>query len=142
MSLHPVLCRVASRRSASRGMTLLEVLVAFAIVAVAVPVLYRAASSGVRAAGLVAERQGAAQVAQSVMSLREGVAEGGWNEEGQSGVYRWRVSSEPYGEAVASTGGPLRLHAISIAVTWGDAAQGSTLLVSTLLPQLKPRASP
>lgn len=125
------------RLSAQRGFTLLELLVAFAIMALSLGMLYRAAGGGARSVGDVERYQRAVVLAQSLLALRDSVPPQGWNESGQSGDFNWRVRSAPYpsrGDLPAAS----PLHEIELAVQWNDGERTRQLQLHTLLPQRKP----
>nr|WP_311222568.1 MULTISPECIES: hypothetical protein [unclassified Acidovorax] len=118
-------------------MTLLELLVAFAIMALALGMLYRAMGSGARSAGDVERYQRAVLLAESVMSLRDAVPEQGWRQSGASSGYRWQVTSTPFGTGLSGANIP-PLHEVRIVVTWFDGDRDRNFELITLRPQRKP----
>ncbi|RYF08656.1 MAG: type II secretion system protein [Comamonadaceae bacterium] len=120
-----------------RGMTLLELLVAFAILALSLGMLYRAMGSGARSAGDVERYQRAALLAESVMALRDAVPEQGWRQSGESGGFRWQVSSVPFATGLSGPTIPA-LHEVAVVVTWSDGERYRNLELFTLRPQRKP----
>ena len=128
-----------SGRRAQRGLTLLELLVALSIMALATGVLYRALGSSVRSAGLLHQQQRAVLLAQSLLAAKDTVAEEGWNETGESAGYAWQVSSRPY-DTLVSQAHPeaIRLHLVLIDVRWDDAGVMRQVELRTLRPQRRP----
>jgi general secretion pathway protein I len=120
-----------------RGFTLLELLVAFTIVAISLGMLYRASGAGARSVGDIERYQRAVVLAESLLAVRDSVPPQGWNQAGESAGYSWRVSSAPYPSAVENPNVPA-LHEITIAVAWRDAERPRQLEFSTLLPERKP----
>lgn len=120
-------------RHAQHGLTLLELLVAFAIMAMSVGTLYRIMGSNARSAGDLESRQRAVELAQSLLSLRDTVPEGGLQQSGDSGDYHWSLQSAPYDTGLS---GPsvTPLHELAITIAWND----RSLSVVTLRPQRKP----
>lgn len=134
---------------AQRGLSLLELLVAFAIMAMSVGLLYRSLGGSARSVADMVRQQQAALVAESVLALRDSVTAEGWNEVGSSAGFQWVVRSAPHNEAVApelSAGAAsgsvaldrIALHQVIVSVTWMDGARSRHLDVMTLLPQRKP----
>lgn len=104
----------------SRGFTLLEVLVALTILAVAVVAFMQLSSQGLRLLHLADDYQQAVVVADHVARAIDVIGEGA--EAGQEGPFRWerRVSLVPIPEELTPGAGPqLRLYALSVAVRWG-----------------------
>jgi general secretion pathway protein I len=127
----------------SRGFTLLEVLVAFTILAVALVALLRAFSSGLRGLDAAEAATAAVQHARSKMAevgsvipLEPGVEEGAF-EDG----YQWRVVIEPHelGDAAAAETLPLLPYEIEVTVTGGTGggSRGGTVTLRSL--RLAPR---
>ncbi|OPH17317.1 general secretion pathway protein GspI, partial [Azospirillum brasilense] len=66
------------RHRGQQGLTLLELLVAFAIMALALGMLYRAMGGSARSVADVDRYQRAVVLAQSLLALRDAVPEQGW----------------------------------------------------------------
>ena len=106
----------------SRGFTLLEVLVALTILAVAIVAFMQLSSQGLRLLHLADDYQQAVVVADRVARAAEVVEEG--VEAGQEGRFQWerRVSLVRVPDELSPGAGPqLRLYALSVAVRWGRA---------------------
>lgn len=133
------------RGRAQQGLSLLELLVAFSIMALSIGLLYRSMGGSARSVADMAQQQQAALVAESVLALRDAVTSEGWNESGSSAGFTWEVRSAPYvqpvlpvlasGDAVAADRVPL--HQIDLRVSWFDGTRPKQLDVMTLLPQRK-----
>jgi type II secretion system protein I len=105
----------------SRGFTLLEVLVALAILGLAIVTLMQLSSQGLRLLSLSDDYQQAVLVADRIVrstdALREGVVGG------REGRFLWerRVALVPVAEELMPGAGPRpRLYALSVAVRWGS----------------------
>lgn len=120
-----------------RGFTLLELLVALAIMAMSLAMLYRASGTSARNVGDMERFQRAVVLAESLRDLRDSVPAEGWNQAGNSAGYSWRVSSTLYPSPVENLNVPL-LHEINITVAWRDADRARQMELHTLLPQRKP----
>ncbi len=115
-----------------RGFTLLEVVVALAIMAMALGVLYRAIGGGVRAVGDTSHYAQAVVVAESLLEMRDSVPPGGWNESGTWEAFRWSVASSPYD---AAGGQLIPLHRVQVDVTWFDGLRERHIALASLRPQ-------
>lgn len=122
------------QRPRQRGLTLLELLVAFAIMAMSLGLLYRIMGSSARNAGELDRYQGAVVLAQSLLALRDTVPEGGWQQSGESAGYQWRIDSAPYATGVSGPTIP-PLYEVAIAITWDDGGRQRSLDLTTLRPQ-------
>ena len=126
-----------SRRS--RGMSLLELLMAVAVMAMSLGMLYRAMGGSARAAGDAGRYQEAVFMAEGLLYANADLPEGGWNEQGQSGVFHWNVHSSPYATvAQQGTPGAVPLHVLQVAVGWEEQGRARTVELMTLLPQRPP----
>jgi len=123
----------------SAGFTLLEVVVALAIMAIALGVLYRAVGGGVRTVGDLSAYSRAVAVGESVLQMRDAVAAGGWSESGQWEGFRWSAASAPY-EPGSGAGVPL--HRVQVDVAWSDGLRDRSLSLVSLRPQQAERAAP
>ena len=119
------------------GMSLLEVLVAFSIMAMALGVLYRATGGSVRSVSTIEATQRAASLAQSLLALRDAVPAVGWADGGETAGFAWSIRSTPYPTHVADANVP-PLHEVTVEIQWTDAGVGRTLRVVTLRPERKP----
>jgi type II secretion system protein I len=114
----------------SRGFTLLEVLVALTILAVAIVACMQLSSQGLRLLHLSDDYQQAVIVADRVARAADVVAEGA--DAGQEGRFQWerRVRLVPVPEELTPGAGPqLRLYALTVAVRWD---RGRTLELASL----------
>lgn len=120
------------------GFSLLELLIAFSIMAMSLGMLYRASGSNMRNVVDTEQYQRAAVLAESLLSLHDGVPDAGWNESGTSAGFAWRIQSTPFVTAI-STANPnaVRLHEVAITITWHGSERDRQLECSTLRPQLK-----
>lgn len=119
-----------------RGFSLIELLVAFSIMAMSLGILYRATGSSARNIADVERYQHALVLAESLLNSRDGVPETGWNEKGRSGSFEWDIRSAPFATDLSrSTPGAARLHEVSLTVAWGAGESQRQLELVTLLPQ-------
>jgi type II secretion system protein I len=103
-----------------RGFTLLEVLVAMAILGLAVVALIQLTAQGLRLLKLSGDHQEAALLADRLAREVTGMAEG--VETGQEGTLMWerRVAEAPVSQDLDPPSGPAaRLLALTVVVQWG-----------------------
>ncbi|MEX2224231.1 MAG: prepilin-type N-terminal cleavage/methylation domain-containing protein [Candidatus Rokuibacteriota bacterium] len=104
----------------NRGFTLIEVLVALTILAVAIVALMQLSSQGLRLLHLSDDYQQAVIVADRVARATDVIEESA--EAGREGRFQWerRVTLVPVPEELTPGAGPqLHLYALSVAVRWG-----------------------
>jgi general secretion pathway protein I len=126
-------------RRHSAGFTLLELLVALAVMGMSLGLLYRASGGAVRNVGAIERLQQAILVAQSLRALHDDVPRQGWNETGRSAGHDWQVRSAPY-DAGTPDAGQMPMHEVQIVVHWDDAGKAGAFELWTLLPQQRATA--
>ncbi len=107
-----------------RGFSLLEILIAFSILALSLGILLKIFSAGVNTAGVAEEYTAAVQIAESIMAktgvetpLQAGEDDGLENEK-----YHWRVSVSQFqftAENLDVTTLPAELFKVKVTVNWG-----------------------
>lgn len=120
-----------------RGFSLLELLVAFTIMAIALGMLYQATGTDARNIDRVQQFQRATLLAESLLAWRDVVPETGWNESGSSAGFDWRISSTPYSTAVQALNVPV-LHEVTLTIAWTEGGRVQRMDLVTLRPQRRP----
>ncbi len=123
-----------------RGFSLLEILVAFAIAAMALGLLYQVSGNNARQAGGLLQHERAMVLAQSLLAAHETVPARGLDERGEGAGYGWYVHSRPY-PTPAGNAAPqaARLHELRIDVRWHDGTAERSFELSSLRPERRPQ---
>lgn len=103
-----------------RGFSLLEMIVAMAILALSLGVLYRAAGGATKAVAVDERYAYAVELAQSVLADNSYVPVNGMSESGTtSGGFNWQVSASPY--TSLTEGMPEgAMQYVTVVVSWRD----------------------
>ncbi|KON80387.2 type II secretion system GspH family protein [Azoarcus sp. PA01] len=118
----------------ARGFSLLEVLVAFAIMAIALGALYQSLGGSVRATAMSGRHTRAVLTAESVLALYESVPGAGlYAEGGSEDGFAWRISSAPY-PVMSHTPPEWELHQVTVQVSWQESGRERGFRLVTLRP--------
>lgn len=112
---------------------------AFAIMGMALGLLYRAAGGSVRSVGDAQHHSHAVALAESLMASYDAVPEGGLAERGESAGMSWQIRSQPFVTNIKGPNVPL-LHELSVQVSWGGNDKPRQFELVTVLPQQGPIA--
>lgn len=117
------------------GFSLLEVIVALAIMAFSLGALYHAAGGSMRGTQEAELRTRATALALSLLDSRSTIPAGGVMEHGVAGGgMRWALSSTPFPTGLeASPGWPL--YQVEVQVGWGEGDRRHELRLTSLLPE-------
>lgn len=121
-----------------KGFSLLEMMVAISILAIALVSLYQAAGSATRNVRLHERYAYAVELAESLLALNATVPMSGVNESGEtSGEFRWRVESRPIdlrnGRLISGS-----LHAIEVGVGWKDGKKNREIVLNSVVEGARP----
>src|SRR3984893_15541074 len=132
---------VAERTSQDSGFTLLEVVVALAIAALAIVGLFQAASGGLLAVNTAGRLEEAVQRAQSHLAAvgRSATLIQGEFTDDDGGGYHWRLRARPVGtRQVAAAGGKptaaATLFDVEVAVSWPGRRGERSVVLKTMRP--------
>ena len=127
-----------SRLSRSQGFSLLEILVAFAIAAMALGMLYRVTGNNARQAGGLMQQERAMLLAESLLASHNVVPPGGLREQGHSAGYDWQLSAQPYDSPANANPRAVRLYRVDVAVGWSDGTRQRSFSLASLRPERLP----
>jgi general secretion pathway protein I len=116
------------------GFTLIEIVVALAILSLSLGVLFSVISDGIRRTDQAGKMARASSLAQSLLAqvgaelpVRRGETTG----EAADG-FRWRLRMEPYGNGEDRRQWPVGAYTVSVDVSWGATADDHAVTLSTL----------
>ena len=123
------------------GFTLVEVIVAIAILAVALTALSNAIGTGLRQTGQAEKMAEAGSLAQALLArLGPEIPIGERQEAGQlPNGFRWRSSSREFGDADDRMQWPISAFTVSVEVLWDDGVRERSFVLTTL--RLAPKES-
>jgi general secretion pathway protein I len=123
------------------GFTLVEVLVALAMLSVGLALVMSLFSTGLSRTGMAERVAGAVVLAQSLMAqvgnsipLRTETRDGT-----EANGYRWRLAMQPYRSAPGGDARPVELYQVSVEIGWLEGQDSRAYALSTL--RLGPRTA-
>jgi general secretion pathway protein I len=116
------------------GFTLVEVIVALAIAALALSSFFDVVSEGLNRTGQAEAMAEAGSLAQSLLArLGSELPIGPGTTTGEfSNGYRWRLQVAPYGDMSDQRTWPVAAYTVAAEITWGAGEQQHSLLLNTL----------
>lgn len=125
----------------SRGLSLLEMLVAVAVLALSMTLLHQVQAGLLRGTDDLATARKANALLRSILESREAVPAAGWSESGETSGLRWQVRSRPRPTPAGLSEAAPILHEVTIEITWSSRRGPGQLQVLTILPQAAPAAA-
>ena len=120
------------------GFSLLELLVALAVMGLSLGMLYQVDVGVLRGVGDQAAHQRATVLAQSLLDARDAVPATGWQEQGQDAGFAWSVATTALPLPAGMDARTPVLHQVNIAVRWQGRQGPRAVELVTLLPQALP----
>ena len=120
------------------GFSLLEILVAFAIAALALGLLYQVTGNNARQAGGLGQQERAMLLAESLLAAHDTVPPQGIAESAQGAGFEWQVASRPYPTPADGQPRATRLHELLVSVRWLDGSRARQFDLTSLRPERLP----
>lgn len=119
------------------GFSLIEVLVAFSIMAMSLGALYQSVGTSVRNVQRIESTTRASVIAQSILNLypyasSEGISTSGVSPDG----FTWVAETHVHESVPTSAAVPRRLHKLEVRVTWADGGVARDFRLNTLIPEV------
>jgi general secretion pathway protein I len=121
-----------------RGFSLLEVLVAFAIAALALGMIYQVMGNNARQAGGLSQHERAMALAESLLIAYDTVPAQGLDDSAQAAGFGWHVRSQPYPTPADNAPNAPHLHEVRVSVEWLDGNAARSFELTTLRPERRP----
>lgn len=128
----------AKHSATQRGFSLLEIMVAFSIMALSLGLLYRITGSSARQVGSVQQHEQAMALAASVLGTVHAVPESGIARSEEAAGYEWTIATRPWPTQHDAQGGVPRLHEVEVTVSWQDGERAREFTLTTLRPERLP----
>ncbi|MET4579503.1 type IV pilus modification PilV family protein [Ottowia thiooxydans] len=132
--------RSRSPRGRVQGFSLLEILVAFAIMAIALGMLYRVMGNNARHTGQLAGQERAMVLAQSLLAAYQVAPAEGIQASGETAGYGWTVQSAPFPTPANDQPRAARLHELRISIQWMDGTMQRSYALASVRPERRPQA--
>ncbi|MEM1190637.1 MAG: prepilin-type N-terminal cleavage/methylation domain-containing protein [Pseudomonadota bacterium] len=122
-------------RRASRGFSLLELLVAISILGLSLGALLRSTTTATRNVATDERYVYAVELSKSLLAQYSQVPRDGFANTGEtSGGFRWSVDARPLARGQASALGPGALQDIRVAVSWRDGNRERRVQLASVVP--------
>ncbi|MBO7411047.1 MAG: prepilin-type N-terminal cleavage/methylation domain-containing protein [Ottowia sp.] len=129
---------ISAYHEKQRGFSLLEVMVAFSIMARSLGLLYRITGSSALQVGSVQQHEQAMALAATVLDTVPAVPEQGIERSEEAAGYAWAIATRPWSTQYDALGRVPRLHEVQVTVSWQDGERTREFTLTTLRPERLP----